>query len=129
MKTLIAIIALTAALPARALDPWTKTDTAFELTFAGIVAADCAQSITRMHDHPSDVHIVENNPLLPQHPSDIQFALAGASAIVTHALIARVLPSGWRRAWQVTGIGIEASVITGNAEVKLFVGFPFGTRK
>ncbi|MGA2079232.1 MAG: hypothetical protein ABSH53_01255 [Holophaga sp.] len=45
-------------------EPWTRTDSLWELAYASVVAMDCTQS---MQITPSGRY--ERNPVLPKHPS------------------------------------------------------------
>ncbi len=93
---LIATLAVTALLAGCAGAPLSKRDTALEIAFQTLNAAD-ARTTARIEDHP---HLVEGSALtrsvIGERPSSADsfkyFAVVG----VSHWLIMRALPERWR---------------------------------
>jgi hypothetical protein len=119
MKTAIVTALLLAALPARALDPWTWQDTAWEAGFAAVVAIDIGQ--TR---YALDRGRYEMNPILGRHPSQVRLVGLAASSIALHAGVSALLPESWRRPWQAVTVGLELGAVGMNgAHVGFRVAF------
>jgi hypothetical protein len=113
-----ALVALLVASPAAARDPWTNPDTAAEAGFVAVVLLDWQQTRAAL----ASGH-VELNPIIGQHPSRARLDAMVLGGVVAHAVIARVLPQPYRRAWQYVTIGVEVAALANNAA---HVGLRFG---
>ncbi len=92
-------------------DEWTSVDTALEASLFVLAAADYGQT-RHFLDHGT---AYETNPLLGTHPSRGKLLAFGATGLVLHAAIARVLPTRFRRPWQYLALGVETYCVVGNA--------------
>jgi len=117
VKTTLALLLLAAA-PARALDPWTWQDTAWEATFISLVLIDVGETRALM-----DGRHHELNPIVGPHPSESRLVGLAFAGVVTHAGVAYLLPHGWRRGWQAIGIGIEVAAVGHNATLGLRLSY------
>jgi hypothetical protein len=110
MRLAVAVGVLVAlAAPVRALpDEWTARNTALELTYAVAHAADWRQTL--------DIAAAgrETNPILGPRPAAHVVHAYFASALVAHALVARMLPRGWREGWQAAWIVVETGYVARN---------------
>ena len=95
---------------ASALEPWTWGDTAGEGALGALFLVDWGQTNSAMRAGG-----METNSLLPSHPSEERLAVHFGAFLVAHATIARLLPSPFRRIWQVLYMGIEIQAIHHNA--------------
>lgn len=132
MRTALAVMVGAALLAGRAeaLERWTWQDTAWE---GGAIAALALDWGTTRDLAWRNSHQVrggrryaeheECNPVLGHHPSMQQVNTYFATAIVTHAAIATLLPSRWRRAWQVSALGLEIVAVGSNFQASLSVRF------
>ncbi len=119
MKRIRTIMLLSILISGCASDPWTKTDTIFELVYVASIAAD-AYTTTEIQHHPD---IKERQPvtrfILGDNPSTSEtwqyFAVLGLS----HYLIARSLPASWRRWWQVGGTSYHGYMVYRNCDTGL----------
>jgi hypothetical protein len=104
-------------------DEWTGKDTAWEATYLLLHVADWGQTLY-IARHPDQYY--EVNPILGKHPSrgrvNTYFALTG----LVHVAGAVLLPTKFelfnvkfnpRRAWQFSGIYVEAFVVQHNYRV------------
>jgi hypothetical protein len=130
VKPIVLAVLLVVAPPARALDRWTWQDTAWESAAAGALALDWGTTLDgayrRNHWHSSHGRLgwhEETNPILGRRPKAAEINAYFVSAIALHVGVAAVLPSGWRRAWQVGTVGVEAYVVRGNVRAGLTVRF------
>ena len=82
-------------------DPWTSSDTVWQGVYTVSALAD-AHMTTKIQDHPN---IEESGWLAKQalgpNPSTGDTWMYFGTLIVTNAIVARMLPEGWRRIWQV----------------------------
>src|SRR6266545_7310684 len=144
MKTLLVALALTLALPARALDPVQKQawgvgiafaaagfavhaashpDSPFQLRHewtnsdtAMLVLAEVALALDWMTTLDIRHHpgTYEVNSLLGKHPSDAAVNQKMALNMVGHAVIAYLLPNPYRKVWQGLFIGFEFDLVRNN---------------
>ena len=130
MKPAILIALLLAAPSARAFDPWTWQDSAWEAAAWVVMAVDYGQTRDAVWQTSHQVRNgrvypahSEGNPLLGAHPSQQAVNAYFLSAAVLHAGVSAMLPYGWRRVWQASTIGLELAVIHGNAQANLSIRF------
>jgi len=111
IRSLTLALGLSLSVTARAFtpEPWTRTDTLWELAYASAVAADCTQS---MQITPSGRY--ERNPVLPKHPSPNTFKFICAASVAGHFAISYCLPVKFRRDWQVVTVFLETAAVTDN---------------
>ncbi len=102
--------------PASALDPWTKTDTAFQLTWTAMHVLDWSQT-RRIAKEPD--RFCELNPILGRHPTTRQVDRYMAAGTVLNAAVAYALPKPYRRAWQIVSIGMTGYCVTLNFRIGL----------
>lgn len=100
--------------------PWTKADTAFEVTGAALHIADWGQTVW-IARHPRLQS--ETNPVLGKHPTTARVHAYFAVTLVGHALIARALPRPYRTAWQAVWIGVEAMHVETNRAMGIRIAF------
>lgn len=99
---------LFAASPARALDPWTWQDVAWEAGFAGLVAVDIQQTKWMLRTNWGE----ESNPIYGKHPNNAKLNTVMIGVPLAHAAISALLPAGnWRRGWQCLTFGVEAHTV------------------
>ena len=67
----------------------------------------------------------EKNPILGEHPSRKRLAVYMGTCIISHTLIAYILPRPWREIWQAFGIGIEIYAVSSNYATEVKWGFEF----
>jgi len=105
-------LALALALPVTAADsPWTTRDTLWESAFMAVLALDCSQS--RKIENPGNP-VFEADRLLPAKPRARTILGMSAATALGHAGISCLLPSPWRRRWQVVTLSVEAWVVEDN---------------
>ena len=127
MKRILASLILSVALTANAgiatpfgpHDDWTDEDTAFQAAQTAMLYMDYRQT-RQIYLYP-DLH--ELNPILGPHPSAIAIRNHFISIGLLDAGIAYVLPSPWRRRFQLSGIVFEGWVVHHNAMLGLQIPF------
>lgn len=95
-------------------DDWTRADTAREITYQLIAAADWAQ--TRSIAKPNS-GFDETNPFLGAKPSAAHVNKWFAAGAVAHAAVSYALPADWRRWWQWASISFEGGYVAHNARL------------
>ncbi len=117
---------------AAALDPWTKTDTAFQAAVVATQIADWSQTRYAARSwnwkaegrgNGTHAYYKENNPLLGEHPSGDKVDSYFAVSIVGNALVSAILPNPYRRIWQTISIVYEANVVRRNYQVGVRMRF------
>jgi len=113
MKNLIlAILMMTGQL--FAADPWTKADTALEITYQSLNFADWMQTLA-IREPGSGYY--ETNKMLGRHPSrgsvNAYFLASGA----LHYIAARALSGKWRRGFQAVSIAVESQAVGNNYRI------------
>jgi|GEM_PF-2078175 len=102
MRTILLVVALGVAVPARAGDRrWTATDWAMGAAFVAAVVSDYGQTRYVLAHHPA---VYETNPLLGRDPSDARLLTVCVGAVAVHAAVAVALPTKWRRYWQLVTV-------------------------
>lgn len=125
MKTILITLLVLVAAPARALDEWTKADTAWEAVAEVAVAADWLETAS-MAKRFGGRRDFELNPLLGRRPSLDRVNAFGVGSLVLHPVISLLLPSRYRRVWQAVTIMVEVPVAARNSQVRgVTLGFPF----
>jgi hypothetical protein len=121
MKHTIAAVLLISVLgtPAFAQDPWTNTDTALAVTYAGLAIVDLGQTINGAET--TNGH--EMNPLLGRHPSRDKLIAFTALYVPLNTYIAYRLPHPYRRIWQALTIAVDAACVAHNYSIGLKVKF------
>ena len=119
MKMIIIIFVLVFPGVALAGD-WTTGDTALQLTYVAVTAADWSQTL-HIARNPEQYH--EKNPRLGNHPSTGSVNAHFISTIAVHTTIAWVLPKEYRTIWQMFWIGYEAGFVQRNAAIGLTLSF------
>jgi len=119
------------ALPAHAHDPWTWTDTALEIFFAGTLEVDREQALDGA-SQPQKYY--ETNKVLGEHPDAYKINTWMGACLVGHAAIAYYLPKHYevlgidthpRTLWQGFWIAFEVNQIDHNRKVGLGVSLRF----
>lgn len=120
MKTLILIILLFFPLQANAFDKWTKTDTGLQVTYGVLHIIDWGQTLD-IARNPDKFY--EMNPLLGKHPSIGKVNTYFIGTLIGHTAIAYILPSKYRRIWQIVWIGIEGKTVVNNFSIGVKCGW------
>lgn len=125
MAKWIVAVSLLFCLPVHAND-WTKTDTAWQLTYTALHVADWGQTLhIRECDRESTVFNgqtyykggcdhSEGNPILGEYPSRGEVNTYFMTTLILHTAIAYYLPPKYRRVWQIAWIGVEANMVSHN---------------
>ncbi len=119
MKTLITVI-LFLSLTSPVHAEWTKKDTAFQLTYTAVHLADWGQTLDIARNPDSYYEI---NPIVGKHPSVGRVNTYMALSLIVHTGISYLLPSKYRRWWQIGTIGVTTSLVIHNNSVGLKVRF------
>ena len=92
-------------------DPWTKTDTALQVTYSALHVMDWSQTLhlARNPDKYSDGSII-----LGGEPSTGRVNSYFAITLIGHAAISYALPKPERTWWQGLGIAVEAYCVHHN---------------
>lgn len=106
MRVLVLWLALTSC------TPWQKRDTALEVAFVAVAAIDWKQTIWITE------HCYETNPMIGRCGELISPSIYFPIAIVLHAAVAALLPRPWREVFQAFTIGMEASTVYMNHEMR-----------
>ncbi len=107
-----ATLALAMPRPAHAADRrWTRPQIAAEATFAALVAVDVVQTRWALSHDP---RYFESNPLIGDHPSRMRLSALALSAMVSHALVAHLIPTEYRSGWLAATISVEVAVLGSN---------------
>lgn len=118
MKIVLMILFLALTSPAHA--EWTKTDTAFQAGYLILHVIDWG--MTRdIAKNPDKFH--ELNPLIGRHPSVEWVDTYMALSLVGHTVVSYVLPSKYRRWWQITTIGFKGGLVINSFSIGLKVNF------
>jgi len=107
---------------AHAHDPWTWTDTALEVLFAGALEVDREQTL-EASKYPN--RYFETNKVLGEHPDAYKINTWMGACLVGHAAIAYMLPKPYRTAWQGIWIVFEVNQVEHNRKVGLGVSLRF----
>lgn len=101
-------------------DPWTRDDTVLEGIYLATVVADGVMT-AKIQDHPN---IIENGLIarhaLGRNPSSSSVWQYFATVAITHYLISRALPKGWRSLWQGAGIVRHARAVNKGHQIGTF---------
>ncbi len=119
MKSLLLIsIALLAGCANQ--DQWTRDDTVWQGILVATMVADGIQT-ARIQDHPN---IIEKGPVarafLGQNPSTADVVMYMTTLSITHYLVARALPRGWRTIYQVSNIWFHADAVNRGHQLGLW---------
>jgi hypothetical protein len=138
IKTLIVgLMVLTFANPAYAWnfgDKWTKTDTAYQLSYLAITTVDWAQTrwMTRQDWKWDGNNYKEMNPLFLDNKPHTDATWLIPAGMILHTVVALALPPeakicGFklnpRRIWQVIFIGGEIGAVVNNATAGVKIEF------
>lgn len=97
-------------------DPWTRTDTAYELAYVAAAAADAYSTAQIQYS----LDATEQQPLareiLGERPSTSDTWQYFATVSLSHYLISRALPEAWRRWWQVGGTAYHGYMAIDNCD-------------
>lgn len=93
---------------------WTRSDTARELVYTGLVAIDWGQTLYAV-DRPDQFH--EHNKLLGEHPSRGAINLYAPSMMLFHAAVSCALPAKYRAYWQYGSAIGEGVVVINNHRI------------
>ena len=92
---------------------WTSTDTAWEAAYLGALTVDCLQA------RDTNPRYIERNPVLGPYPSRGKIDNLCALSAIGHLGMSYVLPSDWRRTWQISTVAIELVIIRHQYEIGL----------
>ena len=121
MKTILIILLLLMPFQAQAFDEWTKKDTAYQITYSIFHVLDWrqTQNIAKSEEHC----IYESNPIIGQCASSSDVNAYFIATLALHTSIAYMLPSQYRRLWQITWIGLEAGTVALNYSAGIRLDF------
>jgi hypothetical protein len=114
----LVLAALLATTPDLAAPPqpsprrWTTSDIVLEGTFVALVFVDWRQTTAALFE--GDGYGREMNPILGERPSRARLNTLVAGAVVGHALVTHLLPTGARPYWQYFTIGFEGATVLEN---------------
>lgn len=101
-------------------DPWTKDDTAWQVIYTAALMTDAYQT-TLIQDHPN---IEESGAIardiLGANPGTGETWLYFTTVGITNWFIARALPEGWRRIWQVGNIARHGNAINNGIHIGIY---------
>jgi len=92
-------------------DPWTKTDTALQVTYSALHIMDWSQTL---HSARNPEKYYETNPLLGSHPSEGRVNSMLALSLIAHTTVAYILPKPYRGYWQLFWMGVEVEAVKHN---------------
>lgn len=118
MKILIVIIVLLISSPVFGSD-WSKKDTAYQLTYTALHIIDWGQTRNIVNNG----RYYDNNPVLGKHPSMGEVNTYFILTLLGYTTISYILPSKYRRYWQVGTIVIQSGVVGHNFNIGLKVDF------
>ena len=98
---------------------WTRKDTAWQTAYAVLHIADWSQ--TRYIAENPEYN--ERNSILGNHPSTRKVDAYFAATLVAHTAISYILPTEYRRIWQVVTIAVEGNVVAHNVRIGVKFGF------
>ncbi len=107
MRVLVLWLALVSCTPS-----WKARDTALELSFVASAAIDWHQTMWITDT------CRETNPMIGRCGNVIAPSIYFPIAIAVHAAIAYILPRPWREVFQAFTVGMEASTIYSNYQLK-----------
>lgn len=119
IRALLLIALLFTARSAHALDPWTKTDTAMQVTVSSIIVIDWLQ--TRSSVKTGGFH--ELNPVLGAHPDIPRVNAIIGSSLAATWIVAPLLPKPYRRIFQATILIAEMIAVGNNHRVGIRIEF------
>lgn len=101
-------------------DPWTTDDTVWQGIYTATALAD-AHMTTKIQDHPN---IEESGSIAKQvlgpNPTTSDTWMYFGTVIISNYFIARALPEGWRRIWQVGTTTRHALAVNDGHQIGLF---------
>ena len=97
---------------------WITEDTIYQAIFSGLLIIDWLQTKEAVSNG-----IKENNFILGPHPSQNSIDAFGASVIIGHLVVSKILPIKYRRYWQVFTIGIESKNVNHNYKIGVRINF------
>lgn len=119
MRALL-LIALAGLAGCAHTDEWTRDDTVVQGILVATVIADGIQT-ARIQDHPN---IVEDGTIarafMGSNPSTSDVVIYMATLSVFQYGVARLLPEGWRRIWQVGNIWRHGQAVNHGHQIGLW---------
>lgn len=109
----LTIVAMALAISGCASDTWSRSDTLWQAAATATLLIDGYQTSRIQHTHGKEELGWVRGACGPV-PSNQCTATYFGTVAVSHWLIARSLPPGWRRYWQGGMVAIEAPVIYRN---------------
>lgn len=128
---LLASPALAWDIPLPDLDPWSRADIALEAVTVGLFLVDWGQTLD-ISDRHGESRLYEKNRIIGKEAKRSRVNVYFPLAALVHAGITWVMPAeaeifGFtvhpRRIWQCGYIGYQCSVVSGNFEAGVRVGF------
>ena len=101
---------------------WTRTDTALEVSYIALETMDLLTTSV-VAAQPSKYR--EVNPLLGAHPSHLEIDAFFAATTLAHVGISYLLPSPYRRVWQLTTVAVKAGFVGWNVHAGIQVALPW----
>jgi len=121
-KTKIVLLSLLLAFSAPSAHAWTDKDTFWETLYLSAHVADWGQT-RDIAAQCSEGYYYETNPVLGKCPTAQWVNTYFLGTALLHASVAQMLPSKYRRLFQVGTLGMELNYINSNASIGLRVNF------
>lgn len=118
-RALSSLIVASSLLTGCASESWTRADTLREFTAESLFALDALQTAD-IHKHEGASEVGWARGVCGQQPSNSCTAGYFGSVMLTHYLIARMLPASWRAYWQGGAVAVQLPTVLSN--YKLGVG-------
>lgn len=124
MKTIILSMILFIYVPLYSFDNWSTTDYVLQTSVLTLTTIDLVQTYTFLYKEPyvSRNHS-EMNPLMGLHPTKKRFFFVGGCWMLFHTALSYILPSGYRRTWQITYLYFETIIIHHNYKCGVRIKF------
>ena len=119
----IAAIFLILSASANAADPWTRTDTAYEIAYQVADYMDWRQTREFTQASYYTLGNYELNPIMGKHPSHTTVNETFLIGSIGHYAISRMLPAKARHIWQYVTIGFESGVVGHNYQIGIRAKF------
>lgn len=120
MKRVLIFAALLAVTGCAHQDEWTRDDTAWQVIYTGVMAADVYAAAQIQH-HPNIVETgLVAEAFMGANPSSSDALLYGVTLGFSNWLISRALPEGLRRYWQLGNIALHAVRVNEAAQLGLY---------
>lgn len=104
----------------QAQDKWTKADMNYQVAYTVLHLIDWGQT-RYISKHPNEHY--EINPLIGKHPSIGRVNTFMISSLILHTGISYLLPSKYRRMWQISTGTVKSGLIIHNDSIGIKIDF------